>query len=180
MTLIRYPYVTLLVVIPGSVSDDVITEPQTYRPDPRFRFWLCNVSKCKASVTLGDFIHRSPRSAKVARSAWYSDCNFRRSAYKIGDISACQISEIKFASVIRLVCPFPRFFTFIAANRQWSQPIRLGDSITWVFKTATSPRSAKKNARCVRISRWRKSLAIFADDQVRRDRRIESPRVSLA
>ena len=30
---------------------------------------------------------------------------------------ACQISAIKFAG-IRQVCPFPRFSTFIAANRQ--------------------------------------------------------------
>ena len=38
----------------------------------------------------------------------------------------------------------------------------------------------KKNDRCVLINRWRKSLAIFADDQIRRDRRIKSPSVSLA
>ena len=38
---------------------------------------------------LGDFIRRSPRSAKIARSARCSDCDFRRSprsAYKIADI----------------------------------------------------------------------------------------------
>ena len=40
--------------------------------------------------------------------------------------------------------------------------------------------SAKKIARCARINRWRKSLAIFAGDQIRRDRRIKSPVVSPA
>ena len=43
----------------------------------------------KASDTLGDFIRRSPRSAKIARCAQCSDCDFRRSprsAYKIADI----------------------------------------------------------------------------------------------
>ena len=46
-------------------------------------------SECKASDTLGDFIRRSPRSAKIARCARCSDCDFRRSprsAYKIADI----------------------------------------------------------------------------------------------
>ena len=38
----------------------------------------------------------------------------------------------------------------------------------------------EKIARCVRINRWRKSLAIFAGDQIRRDRRIKSPGVSPA
>ena len=38
----------------------------------------------------------------------------------------------------------------------------------------------KKVARCVRINRWRKSLAIFAGDQIRRDRPIKSPGVSPA
>ena len=36
----------------------------------------------------------------------------------------------------------------------------------------------KNIAKCVRINRWRKSLAIFAGDQIRRDRRIKSPGVS--
>ena len=43
----------------------------------------------KASYTLGDFIRRSPRLAKIARCARCSDCDFRRSprsAYKIVDI----------------------------------------------------------------------------------------------
>ena len=38
----------------------------------------------------------------------------------------------------------------------------------------------EKIARCVRINRWRKLLAIFACDQIRRDRRIKSPGVSPA
>ena len=43
----------------------------------------------KSGDTLGDFICRSPRSAKIARCARWSDCDFRRSprsAYKIADI----------------------------------------------------------------------------------------------
>ena len=43
----------------------------------------------KASDALGDFIRRSRRSAKIARYARCSDCDFRRSprsAYKIADI----------------------------------------------------------------------------------------------
>ena len=43
----------------------------------------------KAGDTLGDFIRRSPRSAKIARCARCSDCGFRRSprlVYKIADI----------------------------------------------------------------------------------------------
>ena len=46
-------------------------------------------TQSKASDTLGDFIRRTPRSAKIARCARYSDCYFRpspRSAYKIADI----------------------------------------------------------------------------------------------
>ena len=89
------------------------------------------------------------------------------------------------------MCPFPRFSTLIAANRQQSQLLRLGDYITWLFKTlldgareqawsATSSWSAKKIARCVRINRWRKSLAIFAGNQIRRDRHIKSLGVSSA
>ena len=78
------------------------------------------------------------------------------------------------------MCPFPRFSTVIAANRQQSQPIRLGDFTTGLFKTATSLRSAKKIAKCVRINGWRKSPAIFAGGQIRLDRRIKSPGVSLA
>ena len=38
----------------------------------------------------------------------------------------CQISAIKFAG-IRQVCPFLRICMLIAAHRQMSQPIRLGD-----------------------------------------------------
>ena len=56
---------------------------------------------------------------------------------------------------------------------------QVGRFTTWLFKTATSPRSAKKIAKCVRINRWQKSLAIFAGYQIRRDRRIKSPGVSL-
>ena len=38
----------------------------------------------------------------------------------------------------------------------------------------------KTIAMCVRINRWRKSLAYFADAQIFRDRRIKSPSVSPA
>ena len=47
------------------------------------------LTTCKASDTLGDFIRRSPQSAKIARCARCSDCDYRRSprsAYKIADI----------------------------------------------------------------------------------------------
>ena len=46
-------------------------------------------SQRKANDTLGDFIRLCPRSAKIARCARYSDCDFcrsPRSAYKIVDI----------------------------------------------------------------------------------------------
>ena len=75
---------------------------------------------------------------------------------------------------------YRRFYTPIAAvgenrNRctehtwrfwwsQWSAHKIAKCFITWLFKTATSPRSAKKIAKCVRISRWWKSLAIGAID----------------
>ena len=36
----------------------------------------------------------------------------------------------------------------------------------------------EKSARCVHIGRWRKSLAIFAGFQIRRDRRLKSPALS--
>ena len=45
--------------------------------------------KSKAGDTPGDFIGRSPRSAKIARCARCSNCDFRRSprsAYKIADM----------------------------------------------------------------------------------------------
>ena len=53
--------------------------------------WACFACKqtSKVSDTLGDFIRRSPRSAKIARCARCSDCDFRRSprsAYKIANI----------------------------------------------------------------------------------------------
>ena len=38
----------------------------------------------------------------------------------------------------------------------------------------------QKVAKCVRIKRWRKSLVIFAGDQIRRDQRIKSPSASPA
>ena len=112
-----------------------------------------------------------------------------RSAYTIAD----QISVIKFAG-IRLVCPFPRFSTLIAANGQQIQPIRLGDFITRLFKMTDSSGTwslgtrlkchiaaiGEKIAKCVRNNWWRKSLAIFAADPIRRDRRIKSPSVSSA
>ena len=98
-----------------------------------------------------------------------------RSAYLNRRYLACQISAIKFAC-IRQVRPFPRFSTVITA----SQPIRLGNFMTWIFKTGTSLRSAKKIAKCVHINRWQKSLVIFASDQIFRDRRIKRPGVSPA
>ena len=65
----------------------------------------------KAGDTLRFFVGRSPRTVKIARCARSADCGDRR--IKL----ACKISAIKFAG-IRLVRPFPRFSTLIAANRQ--------------------------------------------------------------
>ena len=54
-----------------------------------YKYSNAHDTSSKASDALGDFIRRSPRSAKIARCARCSDCDVRRSprsAYKIADI----------------------------------------------------------------------------------------------
>ena len=115
----------------------------------------------KAGDTLGDFIRRWPRSA-----------------YKIADICNVRYRRLNSPAIAKharsrdFLCLLLRIAS--KANPSgWA-------ILSRVFKTATSPRSAKKIVRCVRINRWRKTLAIFAGDQIRRNRRIKSPGVSPA
>ena len=79
---------------------------------------------------------------------------------------ACQISAIKFAK-----CARSRDFFY--AHR-CELPVKR-------FYHMNNPVIGKKKiARCVRINRLRKSLAIFAGDQIRCDRRLKCPGVSPA
>ena len=139
------------------------------------------VSFSKAGDTPGDFIRRSPRSAKIARCARCSNCDFRRSpwsAYKIADIwhvSYRQLNSPAFTKCTRS-CDFLRSSLRIEGDFIRKRPSGAREQ----GLKAISPRSAKKIARCVRINRWRKSLAISARDQSRCDWRIKSPDVSLA
>ena len=73
---------------------------------------LLSISKycTKAGDTPGNFIRRSPRSAKIARCARCGDCDFRRSprsAYKIVDIWHVRYWRLN---------SFPRFSAFIASK----------------------------------------------------------------
>ena len=145
----------------------------------------------KASDTLGDFIRRSPRSAKIARCARYSDCDFRRSprsAFKIADIWHVRYrrlnSAIKFVIFYVYCCQSPvkpthqvgRFYHIsfqnchIAAigekNRQVcpnQSPEKIACDFRW---RSNSPRSAYKIARCVadlsRRHTWRFCTPIAA------------------
>ena len=143
----------------------------------RFLFFVC-----KASDTLGDFIRRSPRSAKIARCARCSDCDFRRSprsAYKIADIGHVRYRRLNspaFAKCARSR-DFLRLLLRIASKANPSGWAILSHEFS---KLPHRRNRRKKIARCVRINRWRKSLAIFTGDQIRRDRCIKSPGVSLA
>ena len=80
------------------------------------------------------------------------------------------------------MCPFPRFSTLIAANRQLSKPIRLGDFITWLSKRP-SMEPGNKIEVPHRRDRRKKSPGVSASisgDQIRRDWWIKSPGVSPA
>ena len=136
------------------------------------RNYICISRNAKASDTPDDFIRRSPRSAKIARCALCSDCDFCRSPRRY---LACQISEIKFAKCARSR-DFQRLLLGIASKANSSGWAILSHEFQNYHIAAIS----EKIARCVRINRWRKSLTIFAGDQIRRDRRIISPGVSLA
>ena len=119
----------------------------------------------------------SPRSAKIARCVWCRDCDFRRSprsAYKIADIWRVRYRRLNspaFAKCVRSR-DFLRSLLQIASKTSPSGWVVLSHDF-W------TPPSAKKIAKCVRFNRWRKSLMIFAGDQICRDRRIKSPGVSL-
>ena len=77
---------------------------------------------------------------------------------------ACQISAIKFAKCARSAI-FLRSSLRIASKVNQSG---------WAVLSHEQRRDRRKKiARCVRINRWRKSLAIFAGDQIRCDRRIK-------
>ena len=78
---------------------------------------------------------------------------------------ACQISAIKFAK-----CARSRDFFLRSSLRIASKVNQSG----WAGLSQEQRRDRRKKiARCVRINRWRKSLAIFAGDQIRCDRRIK-------
>ena len=130
---------------------------------------------------IGDFIRRPRRSVKIAIAAPGTPGEFRRSrrsAYKIAKFVAGfkPATHLAFAKCARSR-DFLRSSLKIASKVNQSGWVILSHEQCW---SETSPRSAKKIARCVRINRWRKSQAIFAGDQIRRDRRIKSPGVSPA
>ena len=77
---------------------------------------------------------------------------------------ACQISAIKFAKCARSR-DFLRSSLRIAS--------KVNQSGRAVLSHEQRRDRRKKIARCVRINRWRKSLAIFAGDQICCDRRIK-------
>ena len=124
------------------------------------RQWIGCYSK--ASDTFSDFIRRSPQSVKIARCARCSDYDFRRSprsAYKIADIWHVRYRRLnspEFAKCARSR-DFLRSSLQIASKVNQSGWAILSHEQCW---SATSPRSVKKIARCVRFNRWRFSLAI--------------------
>ena len=121
-------------------------------------FWCIYLSSIfctpKACDTLGDYIRRSPRSAKIARCVRCSDCDFRRSprsAYKIADISHVRYRRLNSPALAKCARSrdFLRLLLRIASKANPS-----GWAICHMsFQTATSPRSVKNIARCVHINR---------------------------
>ena len=120
----------------------------------------------------------SPRSAKIARCVRCRDCDFRRSprsAYKIADIWRVRYRRLNSPAFAK--CARSRDFL-----RSLLQIASKASPSGWAVLSHdfSTPPSAKKIAKCARFNRWRKSLTIFAGDQICRNRSIKSPGVSLA
>ena len=158
----------------------------------------------KASDTLGDFIRRSRRSAKIAWCARCSDCDFRRSprsAYKIADIwhvrygrlnspafAKCARSRDFLRSLLRIaskanpsgwaILPHDFKNCHIAAIGEKNRQVCPHQSVAKIacdFRwRSKSPGSAYKFARCVACFKPATHLAILYAD--RRDWR-KSPGV---
>ena len=76
--------------------------------------------------------------------------------------------------------PVPAIFYGQCCESSVNPTHQVGRFYHMTFQNCHIAAIGEKIARCVLINRWRKSLAIFAGDQIRRDRRIKSPGVSLA
>ena len=126
----------------------------------------------KASDTLGNFIRRSRRSAKIASCAWCSNCDFRRtprSAYKIADIWHVRYRRLNSPAFTK--CARCRDFLWsLLRIASKANPSGLAILSHEIFKTATSPRSAEK---LPGVSR-----SIGGENRLRSDRwRSDSPRL---
>ena len=116
----------------------------------------------KASDSLGYFVRRSPRSAKIARCTRCSD----------GRITHTWHSP----SV-----PVPAIFYGHYCESPVKSTHQVGRFSHMNFQNCHIAAIGEKNRYvCPHHNRWRKSLAIFAGYQIRRDRRIKSLGVSPA
>ena len=117
---------------------------------------------CKVGDTLGDFIRRSPRSAKIARCAQCSDCEFRRSppsVYNITDI--WHVRHRRLNSPVFAKCARSRAFFYVYCCESSVNPThQVGRFYHMSFQNCHISAIGEKNRRCVRINRQRKSLAI--------------------
>ena len=131
-------------------------------------------SLLKASDTPGDFIRRSPRSAKIARCVRCRDCDFadrRDRRQVIADIWHVRYRRLNSPAFVK--CALPHDFL-----RSLLQIVSKANPSGWAilshdFSKLPQRRDWRKQiAKCVRFNRWRKSLTIFAGDQIRPNRQV--------
>ena len=94
----------------------------------------------KASDTPGNFIRRSPRSANIARCAWCSDCDVRRSPRSVyrrysPDFAKCVRSRDILRSSLRIARKFKQSGRAILSHDfsnapRWSPGTRLECHVT--------------------------------------------------
>ena len=156
------------------------------RPQPNS--CLRRIPFYKASDTPYDFIRRSRRSAKIARCARCSVIAIfadRRDQLIIKSHVRCRrLNSPIFTKCARDFLRSSPRIALKSTNQVWRfHHITFQNAPRWSPGTRLECHIAaigEKIARCVHINRWRKSLAIFVGDQIRRDGRIKSPGVSPA
>ena len=135
----------------------------------------------KSGDTLGDFICRSPRSAKIARCARWSDCDFRRSprsAYKIADIWHVRYRRLNSPAFFK--CARSRdFLRSLLGQSPVKSTHQIGRFYHMNFQTDCHIAAIGEKNRQVCPHQSVAKIA-SAGDQIRRDRRIKSPCVSPA
>ena len=115
-----------------------------------------SLSSPKSSDTPGDFIRRSPRSAKIARCARCSDCDFHRSprlAYEIADIWHVRYRRLN--SPHSPSVSVPAIFYVYCCESPVKSTHQVGRFYHMSFQNCHIAAIGEKIARCVRINRWR-------------------------